>query len=632
MLIRSLLARLGVETDTKPIEEFDDAIDGAKEGMEDAGESAGGLMGRLANLNQVWDLAAKAASVVGGVVKDLTTAVAEHGAAVSDAASQVGLGTTALQRLQYAGEMTGSSAETVTKVLQEQGKMMRETAANSATPFGKALEEIGLKLSTLENMDAGDRIGRIGEALSRVEDKGKQAALSLALFGGEGPKVLALALEGRAGIAALGDEAERLGFVLGEEVVEQGAALDDMLVQLSVMIQGVKNDIGAALMPTIAELVGDLSTWIKANKDLIRDNVKGFIEGVIDAGKALAPILKTAIDVMSGFINLLGGAEKAIGPLVAGLGTLKIALMAALGPWGLVAAAAVAAGVAIVGAMKDSENSILATERAAKRLQETLDFEEQIKGKSAKELRGMLDELEAKKKRLDTIQEDVRGLSPKRIKELEAERALDQAEIKKRQEILGRVLGKKIAEEVNADEKKYAYVDDAARGAGEFGGSGQRRITAEDAKLIAEGEKISDEEELRALRRKRRKSEGDKARIAELEGKHPDLAAKPGAGGGKKAAGPKQKTADELVLAASGRDPGGVLGATAAPGTGTTVNNVNVWIQPTNNIGPFTIPADAASNGEGYGRAAGGQVSDALQRQNEEWATYLASGTRSGRK
>lgn len=626
MLIRSLLARLGVETDTKPIEEFDDAIDGAKEGMEDAGETAGGLMGKLANLNQVWDLAAKAASVVGGVVKDLTTAVAEHGAAVSDAASQVGLGTTALQRLQYAGEMTGSSAETVTKVLQEQGKMMRETAQNSATPFGKALEEIGLKLSTLENMDAGDRIGRIGEALSHVEDKGRQAALSLALFGGEGPKVLALALEGQIGIRQLGDEAERLGFVLGEEVVEQGAALDDMLVQLSVMIQGVKNDIGAALMPTIAELVGDLSTWIKANKDLIRDNVKGFIEGLIDAGKSLAPILKTAIDVMSGFINMLGGAEKAIGPLVAGLGTLKIALMAALGPWGLVAAAAVAAGVAIVGAMKDSENSILATERAAKRLQETLDFEEQIKGKSAKELRGMLDELEAKKKRLDTIQEDVRGLSPKRIKELEAERALDQAEIKKRQEILGRVLGKKIAEEVNADAKGYTTVDDAQTG------SGQRRITTEDAKLIAEGEKISDEEELRALRRKRRKSEGDKARIAELEGKHPDLAAKGGGGGGKKAAGPKQKTADELVLAASGRDPGGVLGATAAPGTGTTVNNVNVWIQPTNNIGPFTIPADAATTGDGYGRAAGGQVSDALQRQNEEWATYLASGTRSGRK
>lgn len=626
--VRSLLARLGVETDTKPIEEFDSAIDDAKKGMEDAGESAGGLMGKLSELNQVWELATKVGQAAWSVMKDLTLAVAEQGAAISDTASQVGVGTTALQRLQYAGQMTGSSAETVNKVLLEQQKLMRETAANGATPFGKALEEIGVKLSTLENMDAGDRIGKIGEALSHVEDKGKQAALSLALFGGEGPKVLAMALEGQIGIRELGDEAERLGFVLGEDVVESGAAMDDMLVQLSTMIQGVKNDIGAALLPTISELVGDLSEWIKANKDLIRDNVKGFIEGMIEAGKSLAPILKTVIDVVGGFIGMLGGAEKAIGPLIAGLGALKIALMAALGPWGLLAAAAVAAGVAIVGAMRDSEDSILATDRAAKRLKETLDFEEEIKGKSAKELRGMLDDLAAKEKKLATIQEDVRGLSPARIKELEAERALDQAEVKKRQTIIGRALGKQIATEVNATEAGMTTVDDASTG------SGRRRITAEEGAQIKEGEKISDEVELDALRRKRRKSEGDKARIAELEGMYPDLARKGGGGGGGKGKAPaaaKQKTALELAQAAGGMDPSGIIGG-GAPGTGTTVQHIIIYIQPENHIGPFQIQPYSTASGESYGQAAAQQIVKSLDQQNIEYASMLTSGSRSGRQ
>jgi hypothetical protein len=75
-----------------------------------------------------------------------------------------------------------------------------------------------------------------------------------------------------------------------------------------------------------------------------------------------------------------------------------------------------------------------------------------------------------------------------------------------------------------------------------------------------------------------------------------------------------------------------VLGGTAAPGTGTTVNNVSVYISPTNHIGPFTIPEYAASSGETYGRAAGQMVANSLEQQNLEYATYLTSGTRSGRK
>mgnify|MGYP003552719987 CR=1 FL=1 len=624
--IRTLLGKLGFEVDSKPLEQFNEEIDGTSEKMEDAGDASEGLLGRMAKLNQAWELAAKLGGAVLGTLKDLAFSTASHAAGVADAAAQIGVETRELQRLHFALEMSGGQAESVNKAILEQNKLMREGAANAASPFVKALEEIGLKLETVQNLGAEERCGRIGESLAQVNDKGRQAALSLALFGGEGSKILPLALEGRSGIAALGDEAERLGYVLGDDVVAAGSELDDSLQKTQILINGIKNDIGASLMPTVTELVSELSEWIKENRELIASNVKGFIEGLISAGQTLAPIVKTVAGAVSTLISALGGAENATGPLIAGLGGVRIALMACLGPWGLVAAAALAAGVAIVGAMQDSEKSILATERAAKRLQGTLDFEEGLKGKSSAELRTMLDELETKRKQLNTIQEDVRGKSPERIKELEAERAKDQAEIKKRQEILGRVLGKSIAKDANAQYGNLVQRDDAGVGVtGET--SGLRLVSSEENKQIQEGEAISDREELKYLRRKGRKSASDRARILELQDK---LGEKPTAGGGGKGkkAEEKKRTAEEII----GIGKGGISDAFAAaeaPSSGPKVNNFYITISPTNNIGPFTVPEYARGNSEQFGRHAGRQVADALHDQNVETASYFTT-SRSG--
>lgn len=623
--IRTLLGKLGFEVDSKPLEQFNEGIDDSAEKMEDAGEASEGLLGRMAKLNQAWELAAKVGGAVLGTLKDLAFSTASHAAGVADAAAQIGVETRELQRLHYALEMSGGQAESVNKAILEQNKLMREGATNAATPFVKALEEIGLKLETVQNLGAEDRFGRIGESLAQVQDKGRQAALSLALFGGEGSKILPLALEGRSGIAALGDEAERLGYVLGDDVVAAGSALDDSLQKTQILINGIKNDIGAALMPTVTELVSELSEWIKENRELIASNVKGFIEGLISAGQALAPIVKTVASAVSTLIGALGGAENATGPLIAGLGGVRLALMACLGPWGLVAAAALAAGVAIVGAMQDSEKSILSTERAAKRLQGTLDFEEGLKGKSSAELRTMLDELETKRKQLNTIQEDVRGKSPERIRELEAEREKDQAEIKKRQEILGRVLGKSIAKDANAQYGNLVQRDDAGVGVtGER--SGLRLVSAEENKQIQEGEAISDREELKYLRSKGKKTAANRARILELQDK---LGEKPTAGGGGKAKKEeKKRTAEEII----GIGKGGIsdaFSAAEAPSSGPKVNNWYITISPTNNIGPFTVPEYARGNSEQFGRHAGRQVADALRDQNVETASYFTT-SRSG--
>lgn len=615
--VRTLLAKLGFEVDTGPLDEFNEGIDDSKGLLDDMKGRAGGLMDQLAKLNQVWELTSRVATGAWDVFKGLTTSIAEQGAALSDTSAQVGLNTTELQRLQYAAEMTGSSADTVNKALLEQSKIMREASLNSGAPFNVALQEIGLSIKDIQSLDPAARFGTIGEALGKVSDQGRQSALSLALFGGEGAKILPLALEGTAGIRAMGDEAERLGFVLGEEVVSQGAAFDDTMLTIGKQVQSVKNDIGTALMPTIAKLAGELSGWISQNKELIAENVKGFIEGLITAGKTLGPIIMTAAKAVMGLVEALGGADKVIGPVVAGLGAMKIAAMAALGPWGLIAAAAIGAGAAIVKAMFGAEKQTLSTVRAAVRLKDSLLFEQNLESASVAELEGKKSEIAAARQKNSVIQGDARTMSPRQLRQEEAERKADIELLDKKEAALDAVLSRKKREGKSASDAKYAEAAAARK--------------AEDDKARAEEDKanqsIADTEELRYLRRKKGKSKADKDRIKELE----KATGSTGGGGGGKKGGDKQASADELVLAASGREGGGILGTTQAPGAGTTVNNINITLSPVNHIGPFTIPPYAMQNAESFGRSAGATAAAELDRQNAEAGAYFSTG-RTGKR
>lgn len=613
--VRTLLAKLGFEVDDAPLERFNREIDESKGLLEDVRSRAGSLIEKLANLNQVWELTTKVASTAWGVLKGLTLEVSAAGNAINDTSQQIGVGTTELQRLQFAAESTGSSAATMNKVLLEQQKLMRETRMNAATPFGKALEEIGLKLEEIDRLPAEQRLGKIGEALSWVTDDGRKAALSLALFGGEGAKMLPTIAGGTKALKEMGDEGERLGYVMDEKTIASSAELEGTIKSLQQTVQGIKNEIASALMPTIAKLAGELKVWIQQNRELIRDNIKGFIEGLISAGKSLAPIVTTAAGAVKTLIEALGGAEKAIGPVTLGLGAMRVATMAALGPWGLLAGAAVTAGAAIYNAMTDAQKSIESTERAAKRLKQTLEFERGFEGKSSSELRQMKADIDKSRRDNRFVRENVRGLTPKQIMALNEERKLDVEELDKREAALDAAIA--AAEKIEGEQSRLR------------GEQILREQAEADAKREKESQEIADREELRYLRRKRGKTREQIARIKELE---KELGETPRSGGGKKAeAGDKQKSADELVLAASGRSAGGVLGATAAPSLGTTVNNVSIYFQPNNTIGPFTLPPYALGNPESFGRAAGEQTAGALDAQNRELAAYLQN-PRSGRQ
>jgi len=392
-------------------------------------------------------------------------------------------------------------------------------------------------------------------------------------------------------------------------------------VTIGKQVHSVKNDIATALMPTIAKLAGEMSKWITANKSLIADNIKGFIEGLISAGKTLGPIIMTAASAVQSLVKSLGGADAVMGPVTAGLGALRIAAMAAVGPWGLIAVAAVGAGMAIAKWMDKATKSTEEANRAAMRLTETMQADAQVGRMTTEQLIAKKAQLAADRARnkadLDTLAKTNTGiLGQKNIQDMQriVEKGKDLETIDSVAASVDKELTRRKDEAKSASDSKYA---EAALG----------RKVIDDA-AAADKRMGMEKDELRALRRKKNKSQADKDRLKELEKSTGDTG---GGGGGKAAAADKQAGADELVLAASGREGGGILGATQAPGAGTTVNNINITLSPTNNIGPITLPAYAAANADSFGRAAGAAAAVELDRQNAEAGAYFSTG-RTGKR
>lgn len=320
----------------------------------------------------------------------------------------------------------------------------------------------------------------------------------------------------------------------------------------------MKAGLGEVLKEWVAEGIEaakSTAKWIKENKDLIRVKVREFLDNVRKAAKTLWPVIeglgKLVLKLLDGFNSVAGGT----GPLIAGLYSLRTAIIAATGPWGLLAAAAVAAGLAIVGAMEDATKRTESLGRAAARIAKQGSFEATLKGKSTTELHAMRDSVRKEIAAARTIKEDVRGMSPAAIKRLERERQLDlQAALKKE-----KTLNEAIITRVNEGNKKRQEEEEQKR----------KEEAANDAAYEADAQRIADKEELRDLRRRHKKGKLSDAEIDRMRELEKVVGRYTPKGGGKKPK--KEKSLLDLV---TGAKAGGGESA-AARGLGTTIINID---------------------------------------------------------
>ena len=210
---------------------------------------------------------------------------------------QTGISTEQLQKFQYASDLVDVSVESMTGAL---AKMTRQLGGEGEEKFralGVATRDANgaLRDSELIFYDVLAALGRVGNETERD-------VLAMDIFGKSANELAGIIDDGGAALKAYGDEAERNGSIVENELVESMGAFQDKIDQFK-----------ASALPELLKAGGA-------------------------AIEALTPLLESLVGVLTGFLQIIGSIDPTLLQVVVTLGLFA----ASLSP--------IAHGISMVGA------------------------------------------------------------------------------------------------------------------------------------------------------------------------------------------------------------------------------------------------------------------------------------------
>ena len=274
----------------------------------------GRTFGRMkTQLTGAFRAGAMAATIYGGAVFGVAKSTAALGDEVAKTADKLGIGTAELQELRYAGERAGLSVSDIDKSLEKMQKNLGEAVTGTGAAKD-ALGQLGLSAADLTKMKPEEALGLIADKMQGVGTQAERAAIANDIFGRSGIGMLNMLRDGSAGLTELREDARKTGYVMSEEAARQSETFNDALLDAELSAKGVKNTIGAALLPITTGLMKQFSSWVQNNNSQIKTWGNSFGEF---AERAL-PVLKDVVVGVGQISGKLWGTISLVANMVGG--------------------------------------------------------------------------------------------------------------------------------------------------------------------------------------------------------------------------------------------------------------------------------------------------------------------------
>ena len=272
-------------------------VDKTKPGLKSAGENVGKLESRVGKVGKV--AGAAALGVAGIAVAGIAIGAKLVGDFLSTAdaigkmSTSLGIGVEDLQKLDFALQQGGTSIDVFEKGIQTFNKGLLDAVRKGTGPVADGLDEIGLALVDIKDLDPEEQFRLITNAISRVEEPSVRAAVAQKLFGGAGKELLPTLAAGRDALDELTAEAERNGNIMSTDTVRGAEEVNDAMNSAKAALAGLATGGFAAVLPHVRTIV----FWFK---DKVVPTIKRDVVPIIKAfakilRDTLAPIIKDTI-------------------------------------------------------------------------------------------------------------------------------------------------------------------------------------------------------------------------------------------------------------------------------------------------------------------------------------------------
>lgn len=295
----------------------------AREGLRDAEKQFQGFANVVRGFQEkaggfAFDKLKAGLSALPSALTEATNRVIGLGDKFGDLATQTGVGTTALQKLEYAGKLSGVSLE------QSLGSMslMTRKLAEGTVESSAAFSRLGLSASSLKSMGADEAMGKVLEQIQKIPNQADRAGAAIGIFGRSGAVMLRFAGD----MKTAGDQAQKLGMVLSEDTIAGAAMLDDEITTLSSTWEGFMNNLVSVVVESqavhdfingLTVIFAELSAGVNENKGAFQGLVQGglmvFLQVLAFGGAVVTgffAILQGVVEIATGFTIAMAGAAE----------------------------------------------------------------------------------------------------------------------------------------------------------------------------------------------------------------------------------------------------------------------------------------------------------------------------------
>lgn len=290
----------------------------------------GGLAAYRANLAQVGKdakkfgtdlfsgakLFVKGATILGGAAFMTVNSMAKQGDEAAKLARQLSMGSESLQEFQFAAKMSGVSNFNSTI---EKMNLNIARAVNGEGQAVKGIKELGISARQLQKMGPEKSLMVMADRLNKIQDPAKKARIAFSLWGTESTKMLEMLGGGSKGLQKLREEARKSGSIITDEMTRQASEFNDKKDMMMESLKGIRNIIGAELLPVFIELFAEGGKSLQDIQPAIREfakelgaivreimpQIKVFFSNVKMGVGIFWQITKVVANVVGGFGNLL---------------------------------------------------------------------------------------------------------------------------------------------------------------------------------------------------------------------------------------------------------------------------------------------------------------------------------------
>lgn len=155
----------------------------------------------------------------------------EAGDKIAKAARNANLSAAAYQRLSHVWELSGSSAETLTKASQGLSRNILQLERGLSTAV-ESFGMLGLRLEDIQGKAAADQLTLVIDRLRGVEDQSRRTGIAQQLFGRAGKEIGTILATTNEQLRWHSDRLERLGGVIGGRALRAVEAFNDEITLL----------------------------------------------------------------------------------------------------------------------------------------------------------------------------------------------------------------------------------------------------------------------------------------------------------------------------------------------------------------------------------------------------------------